>query len=493
MFYSVMSRLGFGCLGIALIVAGVYLIYTRAIDLGLATRLEPWERSLETASPLLYEFHRVVDDPHGLGLRFPGFILGFEKAPRDVVRGPALVDDRLKDGERTIVDLHRLEQKQGGIGRWWMRDRLNDGKVIFLSHALEYRLDPRTSAIDHEPFYSAYGQKRKDALAATTPLGTGSTATDAEQVLKQRQLYSTGLNVLETLDTRLERALKEGAYTHLILYCFGWNSGQSEAIRNANSLHSQLLHAQRSQAPSMPFRPLAILVTWPSHWSSALLKPLDYQNKANDADELGIVMLNTLIHRTLLPAAEAAHVPTLAFGHSFGARALSRGLFSSSVLGEPGPTRKWDLFVGLQAAFSINRFLPAGAAWEGAPYLGYAKYVRKVVLTHSPHDKAVTLARWSPMSGGSGGHERAEEFDAQLPEQSKRFDFAQIQDQGSISALPPGDNGRILYLDAQRIVRFPNYLKGGKAHSDIYTTEMGRVLWSLVERYGAPSRAGEMH
>ncbi len=52
------------------------------------TRLDKFEDQLDTDSKLKFEFHRIVDDPNGLGLRFPGLVFGFEKAKRTLIGCP---------------------------------------------------------------------------------------------------------------------------------------------------------------------------------------------------------------------------------------------------------------------------------------------------------------------------------------------------------------------------------------------------------------------
>ncbi|EOV8180916.1 hypothetical protein ACOIQQ_005466, partial [Raoultella planticola] len=48
------------------------------------------------------------------------------------------------------------------------------------------------------------------------------------------------------------------------------------------------------------FRPLVIGITWPSYWSTGLVNVVSYPNKANDADELGLIWLNKIGYTDLM-------------------------------------------------------------------------------------------------------------------------------------------------------------------------------------------------
>lgn len=65
-------------------------------------------------------------------------------------------------------------------------------------------------------------------------------------------------------------------------------------------------------------------------------------------------------------------------GHSFGARVITRAIFSNGLIDPPKVNKESsethqkntcdvDLVIGLQGAFSINRFIP-GEGEEGSPY-----------------------------------------------------------------------------------------------------------------------------
>ena len=84
-----------------------------------------------------------------------------------------------------------------------------------------------------------------------------------------------------------------------------------------------------------------------------------------------------------------AKLPVIAIGHSFGARAMTRALFSSPLINdEKMVTSPVNLAVSLQGAMSINRFFPS-LGNEGAPYRDYVSLVNtKIVLTASRFDSA---------------------------------------------------------------------------------------------------------
>jgi hypothetical protein len=447
------------------------------------TRLDKFETKLDVDSKLKFEFHRIVDDPNGLGLRFPGLVLGFEKADRELIDCP---QPDSADFSRHI-DLQRAEGGKPSTVREHLEDRLDDGKCIFLTHVVEYGLDQERSGIEARFIYrSVYPDPFSD------PKGPQQPPNGLEQVARYYERSWTMLDPAagappaeKAVHTALETRLADDGYTHVILYTLGWNSGQTEALRNVNSLHLALLHGARAAGiSSTAFKPYPILVTWPSHWPW-YAGPLSYVNKANDADELGAVFLNAIAHRLILPMAKSHGLRTVAIGHSFGARALTRALASRALLAAGSDDIKWDLLIGLQGAFSINRFAMVRGSWEGAPYRWISKYASKVVLSWSEHDKANRQALWSNHAGGSSGGARAVEINAAYGEMHKPdiFDRQVLAGAADVPRYRTDLPHQVLYLNATQLVAFDNYAKAGGAHSDIYTEEMGSVISALIQRY----------
>ena len=195
-----------------------------------------------------------------------------------------------------------------------------------------------------------------------------------------------------------------------------------------------------------------------------------------------------MIHEVLLPLKKETGLPVTVLGHSFGARIMSRALFSGRGLGDEHPPNlgelpEVDLFVALQGAFSANRFLPERKVGkEGAPYRDHQERDTLIVLTWSEHDKGNPVAdriTGANHVGGAPGHKRASD-----DRYKHRFQPATWNKRGE---LPPDlelKEGKILYIDATNVVRFSTYRKGGHAHNDIYRKQVGRGLWQLMELAG---------
>ena len=103
------------------------------------------------------------------------------------------------------------------------------------------------------------------------------------------------------------------------------------------------------------------------------MKFIGYPNKADDADEIGYTIMNLLLNEVIADiksAPDYSGVPVVVFGHSFGGRLTSRAVYSAKHLREERRPAKptVDVYVGLQPAFSVSRFIKARGR-EGAPYL----------------------------------------------------------------------------------------------------------------------------
>ncbi|MET0286848.1 MAG: hypothetical protein ABW352_20365 [Polyangiales bacterium] len=445
-----------------------------SVSCGPNTRLARYERALDTDSRIKFDFHRIVDDPGGIGLRFPGLVLGFEKARAKVIQNEA----EREAGCYTRVDLSRTRGARPELAKKKLESVLT-GKCIFLSHLIEYRYSPELAVVDHHFHYNLY------AALSRAP----STLSEAEVQENLESAYGQSWAALDHVGENLEEGAKHA--THIVLYTMGWYSGQTEALRNVNSLHLALKRAYAAAYPDQEFRPYPVVVTWPSHWRVAEKLGLSYRNKANDADELGAVAMNALINQQLLPFATKHGIRTIAIGHSFGTRAISRGLFSGDILVRGAAKQKWDLFVGLQGAFSVNRFVDWDDAEEGSPYYFYRERVRNIVLTWSRADDANPIAFWSRHAGGEKGHKYAAKYEDEVGKNGKPVFRLREVKTGQASAIEfSADSPLIDYLDASSFIRYGNYGKGGGAHNDVYTEDVGMLLANAVHSCAAaPARA----
>ncbi len=502
------------------------------------TALKSYEELLNVDSSNAINFHSMMYFPSGTALNFPGYVVAIEKSPQDVVGGPKVRKDAslLQAGNYINSEKKSWLNTKNQIERFESRD----SKAMFVSHIIKntYKPAPGPSATpyfynNHCLVYNAYAAKSIATKAGTDLLKVNDwhscpVSTDlGKSDINPDQFYKYGNNALDSLQKNLTQDLSSGIYTHILVIVMGWNTSQSESIRNFNDLTGNIIAASLEDAdgqqevpvnrakassptPLIPseFRPLVIGVTWPSYWSTNFRNAFSYPNKANDADEIGLSWLNKLINQTI-PASMAESgqsVKFIALGHSFGARAMTRALFSSPALKpsetfpmQETPISSVNLAVAMQGAVSINRFSPS-LSDEGAPYRDYAHLKHtQIVLTASSQDAALgsPFLLWTLPAGSISAYKKACTTDDyknifncmtaadQSATQGGKFSLCKY---GNSSCLSPFNSTatmrKIDYIDAsQGITEFNSPGSGGRAHSDIYRLPMGRLLWKLIEQY----------
>lgn len=433
--------------------------------------LEPQEKKLGTNSDLDRSFHVVADEPQGFGLRMEGFIIGIEKSERETLGVQPLTDDPHLNSEPAGFNTENTRR---------LAKRLDDGKRTFISHLVQAKLDDKSPIpyIKNRFLYDVYCAGCADDRRPSYPAWT----------MKTDSPYTRSWEALEKLEDILASQLTEAnekgkPYTHVIVGTMGWNTAQEKAIRNLNSIFGNILISQ-----SNGFKPLFIAITWPSEWNAP---GVSLRNKANDADEIGFVWANALINQhlsSLRARASAKNWPTfkiVAIGHSLGARLLTRAAFSGAVLNPPvGLQNGLDLVIGLQGAFSMNRFLAEREeGQEGAPYANYKNLRGKVVLTWSEHDKATPIANLisgANYAGAKEGYDRASDH-----RYKHHFTFYTASENGELT--PDGNSEsqekRVIYINATSLIKYEVLGAGGKAHSDIYNAYMGRMLGTLISEF----------
>jgi hypothetical protein len=404
-------------------------------------------------------FHWAVLDPVGVRLQFPGYLVGIEKSPQDVVAGPGSscppspAAVAIEGWKQTALGLADNE----GISASSALHRVQtQPKVVFLSHWIEFTDDTVAKRQSGLVRYSVFQDRNQE----TAPCAQG--------------LFDKGWDEVDKLAAQVaERVSREGI-SHVFLYSMGWNTDQEEAVRNFNALFGNLLDQAKAPA-NRPFKPLFIGMTWPSKWPG-IFHDLDYFNKAHDADEYGAVWGRRMVS-DVGGAAKAACAKTpgcdvklVVVGHSFGARAMSQAVFS------PGAPKVADLLLLLQPAFSKNRFLPA-RSWEDAPYRHPQDHVGKVVMTASDTDKANPLAFWSEHGGGELARWDACALDRDL------FDCRAVDQDGKVDLSVASPPRKVMYLDASQLVKYQMIGTGGGSHSDIYRPPVGRLSWDLIRQY----------
>lgn len=507
------------------------------------TALAPYEKKLELDGSTTRSFHSMLYYPSGEALHNPGYIVGVEKSPKKTIGGPTKQsdDDLLKNDVYLDGEIPGFNDTRNQIKRFTKYDR----KSMFVSHIIKNDFNIINGSFN-TPYitnnycfvYNSYISSdlaEKSGVDLTKINGWNAckipnSFNDAQDA-KLISFYKNSDKGLAALKDNLKHDLKTGVYSHILIMVMGWNTSQSEAVRNFNDIAGNIINAsleQREEVKDNPseklnklivtrsrvigpkesenkriFRPLIIGITWPSYWSTGNMNVGSYPNKANDADELGIIWLNKIMNETIPESMSESggKLPVIAIGHSFGARAMTRALFSSPFINNG----KWvtspvNLAVSLQGAMSINRFFPK-LGIEGDPYRDYAKLTNtKIVLTASRFDSAVNHAKWADMAGGEKSYEKActqsvysgafHCMTASDTSSKTRYGKFLLCNRGETSdecadPLKPNTGPRMIdYIDTSNgITEYNSLGTGGGAHSDIYRLPMGRLLWRLIQAY----------
>ncbi len=419
------------------------------------------EEALDTSG-----YYQVLDHisnyyPSAVALNFPGYIVGFEEASSDLVtrgREDVLLDESKLAAGYTVKRLLR---------------QLNYD-VPFISQVMRY--EGRPYGEGNCALYSLYhnhGTAIVDSCnddprnAPVENFGFDST-------------FVRSWDAIDLLKERLAEDVATNEYTHLIVTVMGLDTVQEEAIRNYKSIVSSI----RRHAGS-DFKPLFIGVTWPSffanRWFDPLWEALAYPPIADRADVLGLSWLGVLMNEVVKPLNDRLKVSVVA--HSFGSRAASMAICvgpallrsneaSTDLLGRG----KIDNFIGLAPAFSLGRFEEInGIFYENIYYRDYCPTVERFVFTASSNDGAFAPVFWSD---SAGDHNSMEGYCERKHPVSVKCS----------SATPGGDISgydafaRVNFIDTSELMRFTMPGTRGGGHSDIFRPEIGKLLWTLINR-----------
>lgn len=512
-------------------------------------------------------FHRIAEKEGGVSLRFPGYIIAIEKAyptaigfngveekfykekiagnieytnsvNRILNRAPEaewkdvktkcdniescwkLLEPRIRDFqnityftsftrnsflEKTtswLIDTFQLSLKETSNLVSQINHSLS--KKMFLSHVVAYEIKNDKGEFPYvaeEFIFNAYDKK-----------------SDTNDV------YTKGLESLKTLKKKIvSDCANKKEYTHIFVYCIGWNTDQQESTRNYNSLMWQLINEYKGKEP---FKPLFIGITWPSLWKSEfagdIVEGLSYWNKADDADEVGLTWVNKILQDVVVPLKKEKHIPLILVGHSFGARVITRAVFSSGIIDlvkqneqeQPDQSDSYDssdieLVIGLEGAFGIDRFITDEMKAQipsekniafydkGAPYSDFKNHAKKFIFTWSLHDKANPLAKMvtkENLIGGEPGYKISSEFPevfdqfvVKTKETKESWDvqFVEVSKKDNGNEKQSWTNSfrnqqRISIVDASNLIKNKVYDKGGTAHSDVYTPGVAQFVWDCI-------------
>ena len=430
----------------------------------------PFERQLGTTA----EYHAILKTPmiapssEKLLQDGPDYLIGIEKGDTDVVQKlkPCAPDPPQRlPGYCLNLDANPQDSP------WRTRiARDNDhGKTLFVSHIA--RLDN----IDHQKI----GSKRVCFLYNIYPHSDFPEATDcgrpfAAQTSRLPLGVLSGLTALEELEQELdERLAKEPPATrptHVLVMSTGWNTLQEESLDNYQHWTSHLKRAARDE--TRPFRPLVIGISWPSEWpliSSWLGPVISVFNKEHDADEVGYVTVNVLVHKVLNNLKRKHNVQIVVIGHSFGGRAMATALNSRALLfGDMVSEPTTALMLGLQPAFSIQRF---GKGNQGDPYQRFFQGSQKYVLSSSVNDWILKFVGITNPVGSSRGLAKAKEHPGQ-------FQVVPLEKEGQWTRAPSSNPCQLVVLDASEAIN---------GHHDVYSAAVGRLMWEAIRSFAPAS------
>jgi hypothetical protein len=260
----------------------------------------------------------------------------------------------------------------------------------------------------------------------------------------------------------------------------GLDTPQKEAISNYKSIVSSI----RKQA-GKEFKPLFVGITWPSFFANRWLDPLwevlAYVPIADRADILGLSWLGVLMDEAIRPFSK--HLPTTVIAHSFGARAASMAvcvgpalLRNGEAVNNPRSIGGIDNFIGLAPAFSLARFVEADKIfYQNIFYRDYCPTIERMVFTASNKDSAFAPVFWSD---SAGDHENMEKYCARKQPVSVACIAATAD--GGINGYEV--SAKLNYIDTSELMKFTMPGTEGGGHSDIYRPEIGKFLWTLINR-----------
>jgi hypothetical protein len=419
------------------------------------------EDAIETSGYYHLQDHITTYYPNGVALNFPGYIVGFEEAPRKLVtreRDDVIIDASVFSAGYTVERLVKAMRYD----------------VPFVSHIMRYEGRPFGEGNCY--LYNIY---HNDGTTIVDPCHD-----DPRNKLPDYESYDTAFmrswGALDMLKERLAADIESKKYTHLIVAIMGLDTAQEEAVRNYRSIVSSI----RKDAGG-DFSPLFVGITWPSfyanRWFDPLWEALAYHPIADRADILGLSWLGVLFDDVISPYGDQIEISVIA--HSFGARAATMGICVGPALArdnasDPGADagRGIENFIGLAPAFSLSRFVEGDFLfYENVYYKDFCPEVKRFVFTASSEDSAFKPVFWSDPVGN---HKFMLEYCSMKPRVTVSC-TATVPD-GKVTGYDRG--AKISYIDTSSIMRYtmPGVGSAGGGHSDIYRPEIGRFLWHVI-------------
>ena len=432
-------------------------------------RLHAAEKAYDTDGSITSLFHSTLYYPRELSLRFDGFIVGIEKSPREMISN--------------VGDIQIRPVPEAGLDDKAARKRLNDGKMMFVSHIVKN--EAQLSKTGNCAVYNVYDIRdtKPTIPVCDKPVLTGmDRPVRMERANREdtRTAFRDSWEALRKLEDAIAAAVATKKYTHVVVVTMGWNTDQIEAIRNINSIASNMVFSSPTQ-----MNPLVIGVTWPSMWVSdwfdPVLKLASFPYKAADADELGVTWLGVLLHQTL-PAAQST-LPLVVVGHSFGSRATMMASCVGPVIYEKDMALKRQpipTVINFQGAFLTSHLLAPKT--DNFRFPDRCSNVANIVLTSSAADKANKLPFW----GEYAGDEKSFAMYCGSGPQAGKIRCAHATETGTLGNHSGNSTSNILFVNADHLIKERAYASGGGAHSDIYRHEHRQLINDIINRKSSP-------
>jgi hypothetical protein len=417
------------------------------------------ENALHTSGYFHALDHIAVYYPSAIALNFPGYIVGFEETERR----------RVANGRDAVIVNKSAYQAGYTVERLLGTLRFH---VPVVSHVLRY--EGRPYGEGNCALYSLY-HNHGDAIMDNCP-GAPRHPGAGEKIYESA--FAGGWEAIDILRERLTRDVNTGNFTHLLVAIMGLDTAQEEAIRNYKSIVWSI-----KRNGNDAFRPLFIGITWPSFFANRWLDPLweafAYTPIADRADLIGLSWLGVILNDVISPLSDRIRVTVVA--HSFGARAATMSLCVGPAIqrrkGEKSSTHsgaKVHDFVALSPAFSVARFSPQEHFfYENVYYKDYCPKIQRFVFTASENDGAYAPVLWADMLGD---HDTREKVCGR--KQPVTLSCVSATREGWINGYDA--SAKISYVDTSAVMRFGVPGTDGKAHSDIYRPEIGRLIWTVI-------------
>lgn len=394
-----------------------------------------------------------------------GYIVSIEKRPRGIVGSP--------DKGYTIrfqEDNQKNTKRQKAINKKF--NKLTNDQVLLVTHISKFYKN------NNEKTYNAYSSYSPDDPLCEKNVEIGCEI-DYEKSYVGLEKFKN-----EAIAQIKKENIAGTPYSHILIMSMGWNNNQYDSIWRYDQILKNI--KIETKKAGINFKPLVIGFTWPSVWngvnnsfiSTKAGHLASYLNKANDADEIGFTVANWIINKQIpeikKSCCQNGQVPKIiAIGHSFGARLLSRAIFSKNYIRNIDKNKQpIDTFIALQGAFSVNRFIKnksdqdsSYGGGEGAPYADFIKLNTNIVLTSSKNDSANNSAifKGAPLIGGKYGLKKAKKNKEIFSILNWPIEKDKLKETLSIN--------KVVVTDVTDIVM---------NHNDILGPQMGKLIFSIL-------------